>query len=60
MKTQFEQMMDGLNDVEAFLSGEQERGGERHIHLGKGWIRALHRPRPEPSYDVESLALIGL
>ena len=24
MKTQFEQMMDGLNDVEAFLSGEQE------------------------------------
>jgi putative transcriptional regulator len=24
MKTQFEQMMDGLNDVEAFLAGEQE------------------------------------
>jgi len=24
MKTQFEQMMDGLNDVEAFLTGEQE------------------------------------
>ena len=24
MKTQFEQMMDGLNDVGAFLSGEQE------------------------------------
>jgi putative transcriptional regulator len=24
MKTQFEQMMDGLNDVEAFLSGQQE------------------------------------
>ena len=24
MKTQFEQMMDGLNDVEVFLAGEQE------------------------------------
>ena len=24
MKAQFEQMMDGLNDVEAFLAGEQE------------------------------------
>jgi putative transcriptional regulator len=24
MKTQFERMMDGLNDVEAFLAGEQE------------------------------------
>ena len=24
MKTQFEQMMDGLNDVEAFLAGRQE------------------------------------
>ena len=24
MKTRFEQMMDGLNDVEAFLAGEQE------------------------------------
>ncbi|HXJ88165.1 MAG TPA: hypothetical protein VMS18_15200 [Candidatus Binatia bacterium] len=24
MKTQFEQMMDGLNDVERFLAGEQE------------------------------------
>ncbi len=24
MKTQFEQMMDGLNDVEAFLAGDQE------------------------------------
>ena len=24
MKTQFQQMMDGLNDVEAFLAGEQE------------------------------------
>ena len=24
MKTQFEQMMDGLNDVEAFLAGEQK------------------------------------
>ncbi len=24
MKTQFEQMMDGLNDVEAFLAGKQE------------------------------------
>src|SRR5262249_13260003 len=24
MKTQFEQMMDGLNDAEAFLAGEQE------------------------------------
>ena len=24
MKTQFEQMMGGLNDVEAFLDGEQE------------------------------------
>src|SRR5579864_2847951 len=24
MKTQFEQMMDGLNNVEAFLAGEQE------------------------------------
>jgi putative transcriptional regulator len=24
MKTQFEHMMDGLNDVEAFLAGEQE------------------------------------
>ncbi|HEY7098880.1 MAG TPA: hypothetical protein VH437_19290 [Terriglobales bacterium] len=24
MKTQFEQMMDGLNDVEAFLAGEQQ------------------------------------
>jgi putative transcriptional regulator len=24
MKTQFEQMMDGLNDVESFLAGEQE------------------------------------
>jgi hypothetical protein len=27
MKTQFEQMMDGLNDVEAFLTGEQEAVG---------------------------------
>ena len=25
MKTQFEQMMEGLNDVEAFLAGEEER-----------------------------------
>jgi putative transcriptional regulator len=25
MKTQFEHMMDGLNDVEAFLAGKQER-----------------------------------
>ena len=24
MRTQFEQMMDGLNDVEVFLIGEQE------------------------------------
>ncbi len=30
MKTQFEQMMDGLNDVEAFLSGEQE-GFKAHV-----------------------------
>ena len=30
MKTQFEQMMDGLNDVEAFLAGEQE-GFEAYV-----------------------------
>jgi putative transcriptional regulator len=30
MKTQFEQMMDGLNDVEAFLSGERE-GFSAHV-----------------------------
>ena len=30
MKTQFEQMMDGLNDVEAFLGGEQE-GFKAHV-----------------------------
>ncbi len=30
MKTQFEQMMDGLNDVEAFIAGEQE-GFEAHV-----------------------------
>ena len=30
MKTQFEQMMDGLNDVEAFLSGEQ-KGFKAHV-----------------------------
>ena len=30
MKTQFEQMMNGLNDVEAFLSGEQE-GFKAHV-----------------------------
>src|ERR1700685_1710979 len=30
MKTQFERMMDGLNDVEAFLSGEQE-GFKAHV-----------------------------
>ena len=30
MKTQFEQMMDGLNDVEAFLAGEQE-GFKTHV-----------------------------
>jgi putative transcriptional regulator len=30
MKTQFEQMMDGLNDVEAFLSGKQE-GFKAHV-----------------------------
>jgi putative transcriptional regulator len=30
MKTQFEQMMDGLNDVEAFLAGEQE-GFKVHV-----------------------------
>ncbi len=30
MKTQFEEMMDGLNDVEAFLSGEQE-GFKAHV-----------------------------
>ena len=30
MKTQFEQMMDGLNDVEAFLAGEQE-GFQTHV-----------------------------
>jgi hypothetical protein len=30
MKTQFEQMMDGLNDVEAFLTGEQE-GFKAHV-----------------------------
>jgi putative transcriptional regulator len=30
MKTQFEQMMDGLNDVEAFLAGEHE-GFKAHV-----------------------------
>ena len=30
MKTQFEQMMDGLNDVEAFLAGNQE-GFRAHV-----------------------------
>lgn len=30
MKTEFEQMMDGLNDVEAFLAGEQE-GFRAHV-----------------------------
>jgi putative transcriptional regulator len=30
MKTQFVQMMDGLNDVEAFLAGEQE-GFKAHV-----------------------------
>jgi putative transcriptional regulator len=30
MKTQFEQMMDGLNEVEAFLAGEQE-GFKAHV-----------------------------
>lgn len=30
MKTQFEQMMDGLNDVQAFLAGEQE-GFKTHV-----------------------------
>ena len=30
MKSQFEQMMDGLNDVEAFLAGEQE-GFKAHV-----------------------------
>jgi putative transcriptional regulator len=30
MKTQFEQLMDGLNDVEAFLAGEQE-GFKAHV-----------------------------
>jgi DNA-binding transcriptional regulator YiaG len=30
MKTQYEQMMDGLNDVEAFLAGEQE-GFKAHV-----------------------------
>lgn len=30
MKTQFEQMMDGLNDVEAFLVGKQE-GFKTHV-----------------------------
>ena len=30
MKTQFEQMMEGLNDVEAFLAGEQE-GFKAHV-----------------------------
>jgi putative transcriptional regulator len=30
MKTQFEQMMDGLIDVEAFLAGEQE-GFQAHV-----------------------------
>ncbi len=30
MKTQFEQMMNGLNDVEAFLAGDQE-GFKAHV-----------------------------
>jgi putative transcriptional regulator len=30
MKTQFEKMMDGLNDVEAFLAGKQE-GFKAHV-----------------------------
>jgi len=30
MKTQFEQMIDGLNDVEAFLAGKQE-GFKAHV-----------------------------
>ena len=30
MKTQFQQMMDGLNDVEAFLAGKQE-GFRAHV-----------------------------
>jgi putative transcriptional regulator len=30
MKTQFEQMMDGLNDVEVFLAGKQE-GFKAHV-----------------------------
>src|SRR5690349_13363534 len=32
MKTQFEQMMEGLNDVEAFLAGKQE-GFKAHVPL---------------------------
>ena len=32
MKTQFEQMMNGLNDVEAFLAGKQE-GFKAHVPL---------------------------
>ena len=30
MKTQFEQMMDGLNEIEAFLAGKQE-GFKAHV-----------------------------
>jgi hypothetical protein len=30
MKTQFEQMIDGLNDVEAFFAGDQE-GFKAHV-----------------------------
>jgi putative transcriptional regulator len=33
MKTQFEQMMDGLEDVEAFLAGKQE-GFKTHVPQG--------------------------
>src|SRR5258708_4673693 len=39
MKTQFEQMMDGLNDVEAFLAGEQE-GFKAHVPQDVGMTQA--------------------
>jgi len=44
----------------ARFGGKHEGGSERHVHVSKGWVWALHRPRPEPGDHSEPLTHIFL
>jgi integrase len=44
----------------AWLGGEDEGRGERHVHLREGRVWALHCAHPEPGDDRELLSEIGI